>query len=129
MSDGANPLGAFLSLWMFLKLIGVLASLGGGIYALFCLSRITSQLSRIADAMESQAQQPAQNANLLRAPNAQSFTPTEAVAPPVFPSISPPVYVPLSTPPISSVPPENAASSTQSPSFTEHDVRPRNDSF
>ncbi len=113
MNDGANPIGALISFWMLLKLLGVLASLGGGIYALFCLSRIASSLARIADVLQWQAQQTPNNAPL----SSLSVS---------LPTVSSP---PVSTAPISTVPPENSASSTRLPDFTEHDVHPRNDSF
>lgn len=118
MSDGGNPVGAFISLWMFLKLVGVLASLGGGIYALFCLSRIASGAHRIADALEtSLAQQSAAQLNLQRdSTTMQPFSPT--------------VAAPVSVAPIAAVPgAPTDTSSTRSPEMTEHDVRPRSDSF
>ncbi len=124
MSDGGNPLGALLSFWMFLKLIGVLASLMGGIYALYCLSRVANGVHRVADALESwpqsqnnlQATQVAAQRNLERATSIQQISPVTTTIPP----------------PISNVPPaplENTSSTQSVPTLNEHDVRPRSDSF
>lgn len=120
MSDGGNPLGALVSFWMFLKLLGVLASLMGGIYALFCLNRLASGVHRVADALETAAQ------NQANAPNAQLNAPSNIAA------MQP--FSPTASAPISAVPPAprediSSTRSEASPNFTEHDVRPRSDSF
>ena len=112
--SGGNPVGAFVSFWMFLQLLGVLTSLMGGIYALFCLSRIASGVHRVADALEMQAQNATQAESGRNVASMQQFAPT----------LSPIANVPPA-------PPDDTSStqSATSPTFTEHDVRPRNDSF
>lgn len=41
-----------LSLWMLIQLVIVLALLGAGLYTLFCLSRASRSLERLADTAE-----------------------------------------------------------------------------
>lgn len=97
MSEGGNPIGALLSFWMFLQLVAVLTALAGGLYALWCLSRMASGVNRLADSIETlTAQQLAAQQNVssnlptsqmqisnpqmpqAQTPHAQPFVPTNA---------------------------------------------------
>src|SRR4028119_614208 len=52
MSEGPNPLMGIAGFWMLIQLVSTLALVLGGIYALYCLTRTTNAIERLADATE-----------------------------------------------------------------------------
>jgi len=52
MESGANPLAGLLGFWMLVKLVSLLGVVAGGLYALYCLSRVAAASERTASALE-----------------------------------------------------------------------------
>ncbi|HEX8551689.1 MAG TPA: hypothetical protein VF681_09060 [Abditibacteriaceae bacterium] len=100
MESSASPIGAFLGFWMFVKLVSVLGVAVSVIYALYCLTRIASQLERLANSVEQRNS--AQNAVPQASPQTPFYAAQPSVAPPVpFASPPPPVQPPVvPTPPV-----------------------------
>jgi hypothetical protein len=85
-----NPVASLLSFWMLLQLAATMALLLGGLYALYCISRVASSLDRLASAMESWAAQRVSPSEA-SAPPSSSFP----LVPPTTPPYSPPGYTPV----------------------------------
>ncbi len=84
-----NPVASLLSFWMLLQLAATMALLLGGLYALYCISRVASSLDRLASAMESWAAQRVSSSEA-GAPPPSSFP-----LPPTTQPYSPPGYTPV----------------------------------
>jgi len=91
MESGANPVAGLLGFWMLVRLVSLLGAVAGGLYALYCLSRVAAASERTAAALEMIAAQGAFSAN---SPDSQA------------PRYSPPDYTPPAYSPPNFVAPE-----------------------
>ena len=119
MESSANAALGVLGLWMWLMLVGSLALLLGGMYALYCLGRAAAGLDRLASAVEELAnRQPGDTitpqGNVPSGPGPGSTVPAYAATPPQGVPAPVPSATPASYPAAAGPYPSSVASSTRS---------------